>query len=138
MPARARELPIGRLSKQTGVNIETIRYYEKVGLVPPPPRSEGGHRLYGEKHLRRLIFLRRCRELGFSLEEIRTLLNLVEGGNYTCKEVKALTLQHVQSVREKIRDLRNLERALTGIAEQCDGGPTQACPILETLFEKNH
>ena len=138
MAARARRLPIGRLSKQTGINIETIRYYEKAGLVPPPPRSEGGHRLYDERHLRRLIFLRRSRELGFSLNEIRTLLNLVEGDDYTCNEVKGLTLQHLQSVRDKIRDLRRLERALTDIAAQCDGGPTQACPILESLFEENH
>src|SRR5215207_8444673 len=100
------EFTIGKLSEGTGVHIETIRYYERIGLLPAPPRSEGGRRLYSTEHLARLIFLRRSRELGFSLEEIRTLLRLVEGGDYTCGDVKALTMQHLQNVRQKMRDLR--------------------------------
>lgn len=134
MIQRYEEFPIGKLSERTGVNIETIRYYEKIGLLPSPPRSEGGHRLYSKEHQARLMFLRRSRELGFSIEEIRALLRLVEIGDYTCGEVKKLTVQHLQNVRQKMRDLRKLEKALTDIASQCDGGTTQECPILETLF----
>jgi hypothetical protein len=82
------ELTIGRLAARTGVNIETIRYYERIGMIPPPPRSAGGQRRYEESHLRRLCFVRRCRELGFPLEEIRALLTLVDGGDYSCAEVR--------------------------------------------------
>ncbi|MDH3920601.1 MAG: MerR family transcriptional regulator, partial [Rhodospirillales bacterium] len=88
-------LTIGALSKNTGCNIETIRYYERIGLLPAPPRSAGGHRLYGEVLLKRLTFIRRGRELGFTLDDIRGLLGLVDGGAYTCAEVKALTLDHL-------------------------------------------
>jgi DNA-binding transcriptional MerR regulator len=81
--AATRDFTIGEISEQTGVHIETVRYYEKVGLLPPPPRTEGGHRLYADDHLKRIIFIRRSRELGFTLDDIRNLLGLVEGG-YTC------------------------------------------------------
>lgn len=134
MPEVYEGFTIGKLSERTGVHIETIRYYEKVGLLPAPPRSEGGHRLYAQVHLARLTFLRRSRELGFSIEEIRALIGLMEEEDYTCKEVKALTLQHLHNIRQKIRDLRKLEKALVGVASQCNGGMTQDCPILETLF----
>ena len=134
MSEEQQKLTIGKLSLETGVHIETIRYYEKIGLLSSPPRSEGGHRLYSREHLARLIFLRRSRELGFSLEEIRTLLGLVEGGDYTCGKVKTLTVQHLQNVRQKIRDLQKLEGALATMAVQCDGGVTQECPILDILF----
>jgi MerR family mercuric resistance operon transcriptional regulator len=83
------------------------------------------------------VFLRRSRELGFSIEEIRTLLALVEAGDYTCGEVKTLTIQHLQNVRRKIVDLRKLEKALIAIVSRCDGGSTQDCPILETLFVRH-
>ena len=83
------EFPIGQLSRRSGVNIETIRFYERVGILPKPPRSQGGHRLYDEAHEKRLHFVRRSRELGFSLDEIRGLLRLVDGGRYTCSEVRA-------------------------------------------------
>src|SRR6266481_7811979 len=96
----------GALAARTGCNIETIRYYEKVGLLPPPPRSAGGHRLYGQDLVRRLNFVRRSRDLGFSIEEIRELLRLVDGGNYTCAQVEALALEHVQDIRRKIADLK--------------------------------
>ena len=135
MTARPWKLPIGELSRHTGVHIETIRYYEKIGLLPSPLRSEGRHRLYGSNDLKRLTFIRRGRELGFSLEEIRTLLKLVNGGDYTCNEVKTMTLQHLQHVREKMADLRRLEEALAHISAQCEGGYTSDCPIIEALFE---
>lgn len=134
MHARNRDLGIGALSKRAGCNIETIRYYEKCGLLPAPPRTKGGHRLYGEGHLKRLVFIRRSRELGFSLDEVRALLGLVDRGDYTCGEVKALTLDHLQTVREKIKDLRRLEKTLAGISSRCEGGTVPECPIIEALF----
>ncbi len=125
---------IGALSEGTGCNIETIRYYERIGLMPKPSRSPGGHRLYEEDHLRRLTFIRRSRELGFTLEEVRGLLRLVDGGSYTCAEVKALTLDHAAEVRRKVADLRKLERVLKEMAAECDGGEVPDCPIIDTLY----
>ncbi len=125
---------IGALSKGTGCHIETIRYYERIGLMPKPPRSPGGHRLYEEDHLRRLTFIRRSRELGFTLEEVRGLLRLVDGGSYTCAEVKTLTLDHAAEVRRKVADLRKLERVLKEMAAECDGGEVPECPIIDTLY----
>lgn len=124
----------GTLSKRTGCNIETIRYYEQIGLIPPPPRSEGGHRLYGEEDFRRLTFIRRARELGFSLKEVRGLLDLVDGGDYTCAEVKTVTLAHVRDIRDKIDDLRKIERVLGTMAAQCDDGEVPECPVIDALF----
>jgi len=124
---------IGELSCRTGVNTETVRYYERIGLVPAPPRTEGGHRVYDERHRKRLAFVRRSRELGFSLEEIRLLLELVDGGDYTCAEVKATTLAHADHIRRKIADLRRMERVLKDMAAQCDGGNVPACPIVDAL-----
>jgi len=130
---RAQWLPIGALSRGTGVNIETIRYYERIGLLPAPPRSEGRHRQYDDGHKRRLVFIRRSRQLGFSLDEIRDLLGLARGYDLTCAEVKALTEQHVADIRRKVKDLKKLERILTDLAAQCHGRKVPDCPILETL-----
>jgi MerR family mercuric resistance operon transcriptional regulator len=130
------ELTIGALSEQTGVNVETIRYYEREGLLPSAPRTAGGHRVFDQAHLRRLIFIRRSRELGFSGTEVRTLLGLVDGG-YTCGEVRDLTLTHLVSVRAKIADLRRLENTLTTISSKCEGGDTPDCPIVEALSADN-
>jgi MerR family mercuric resistance operon transcriptional regulator len=130
---RAPGLPIGVLSTETGVNIETIRYYERVGLIPKPPRSDGGHRVYDETHRQRLTFIRRARELGFSLDDIRNLLGLERSEKLTCDEVKALTEQHVEDIRRKIGDLLRLERVLRELAAQCHGGNAPACPILDAL-----
>jgi len=127
------ELTIGALSEQTGVNVETIRYYEREGLLPSAPRTAGGHRVFDETHLGRLLFIRRSRELGFSGTEVRALLGLVDGG-YTCAEVRDLTLRHLTSVRAKITDLRRLEKTLTTISAKCEGGETPDCPIVEALW----
>ena len=133
--AQATQLMIGALSRQTGCNIETIRYYERIGMLPAPPRTEGGHRCYSEAHLKRLTFIRRGRELGFKLDEIRSLLGLVDGGDYTCGEVLALTREHLEAIRAKIGDLKRLEKTLADIANQCDGGTVPECPIVDALFE---
>ncbi len=125
--------PIGTLSAGTGVNIETIRYYEKIGLIPAPPRTEGRQRVYDSTHLKRLTFIRRSRELGFSLDEIRALLGLVGGGNLSCAEVKGLTEQHVTDIRRKVKDLKKLERILTELPAKCRGNTVPDCPILDAL-----
>lgn len=130
---RATHFQIGALSADTGVNIETIRYYEKVGLIPAPPRTEGRQRVYGIDHLKRLIFIRRARELGFSLDEIRDLLGLVRGHDLTCADVKHMTEQHVTDIRRKVKDLKRLERVLAELAAKCHGGAVPACPVLEAL-----
>jgi MerR family mercuric resistance operon transcriptional regulator len=130
---RARHVPIGVVAAETGVNIETIRYYERIGLVPAPPRTEGRQRAYDEDHLKRLAFIRRGRELGFSLDQIRDLLGLVRGHALTCAEVKTLTEQHVVDIRRKLKDLKKLERVLNDLAAQCHGKEVPDCPILDTL-----
>ncbi|MGH6890827.1 MAG: MerR family transcriptional regulator [Dongiaceae bacterium] len=126
-------MTIGALSKGTGVNIETIRYYERIGLLPPPPRSAGRHRLYRDLHRQRLVFVRRARELGFSLEDVRVLLGLGGGHDMTCREVSALTRHHVGTIRDKIRDLKRLERTLSELAARCQVNDVPECPILEAL-----
>lgn len=131
---QATRLTIGVLSRRTGCNIETIRYYERIGVMPAPPRTEGGHRSYAEEHLKRLTFIRRGRELGFVLDEVRGLLRLVDGGAYTCGEVLALAREHMRAIRAKIQDLQRLERTLADNASQCDGGTVPDCPIVDALF----
>ncbi len=126
---------IGKISASSGVNIETIRYYERIGILPAPPRSEGGHRLYDKEHLKRLSFVRRCRDLGFSLDDVRALFRLVDGGDFTCDEVKAMTLDHLGGVRRRIADLRTMERTLDDMATRCDGGEVPDCAIIDALFE---
>lgn len=131
---KSERLTRGAVSKLTGCNLETIRYYEQIGLMPPPPRSAGGHRLYDDTLLRRLKFIRRSRDLGFSLEEIRSLLSLVDGGRYTCAEVKDLTVDHLRSVRSKIGDLKALERTLKEMVSKCVGDEVPDCPVIDALF----
>lgn len=128
-------LTIGRLSQHTGCKVETIRYYERAGLMPPPPRSPGGHRVYDETHLRRLTFLRRGRGLGFSLDQLRALLGLVDEGGLTCGEVQAVTLDRLADVRGKIADLKRLEGALATMAAECAGGTVPDCPVIDALFQ---
>ena len=127
-------ITIGTLSKRTGCHSETIRYYERISLLPAPPRSPGGNRLYGPEHLKRLAFIRRSRELGFTLDEVRAMLRLVDGGAYTCAEVLALSAQHLQDVRHKIKDLKKLEKTLVAIVSQCSGDAVPECPIIDALF----
>lgn len=131
-------LPIGELSKQSGVNIETIRYYEKIGVMPAPRRSANGYRVYCADHLKRLNFVRRSRQLGFSLDEIRGLLRLVDGDAYTCAQVRELTLDHLREIRRKIADLKRLKRVMEEMAAQCSGERTPECAIIDALFDTRH
>jgi MerR family transcriptional regulator, mercuric resistance operon regulatory protein len=104
--------------------------------MPPAPRSGGGHRLFGETQARRLGFIRRSRQLGFTLDEVRTLLRLVDGGRYTCAQVKRITVHHLADVRRKIADLRKIERALGDMAAECDGGTVPKCAVIDALLDQ--
>ncbi len=130
---RAQHFPIGAISAETGVNIETVRYYERIGIMPAPPRTQGGQRAYGEDHLKRLIFIRRSRQLGFSLDEIRVLLGLAGGHTLTCAEVRQMAHTHIADIRQKTKDLKKLERTLTDLAARCHGKKVPDCPILDAL-----
>lgn len=130
-------LTIGQLSARARVNLETVRYYEKIGLLPAPPRTEGGHRLYNEQHLRRLSFVRRARELGFTLDEIRALLRLSEESERSCAKARDVAEKHLTDVRAKIADLRRMERVLTRTVSRCADGERPDCPLFEVLFRTN-
>lgn len=127
-------LSIGGLSKLTGCNIETIRYYEKIALLPAPARTEGGHRLYQASMQKRLMFICKARRLGFTLEEVRNLLELTDGG-YSCDEVKQVVLGHLGVVRNKIDELVTLESSLESMASQCTSGDLPNCAAIDSLFE---
>ncbi len=126
---------IGAMSRETGVNIETIRYYERIDLMPKPDRTPGGNRQYTHDQLKRLAFIKRSRELGFSIDEIRAMLEMVDNKGVTCGDVHAMTIEHLESVRAKITQLTKLERALSDMAAECARGDVPECPIIETLFD---
>lgn len=125
---------IGEMSRKSGVNIETIRYYERTNLLPKPDRTPGGNRQYNYEQLKRLTFVRRCRELGFSITRIRKLFEMVDGIELTCSEVHDMTVSHLSNVKNKIANLRCLERALIDMAAECSRGNVPDCPIIDTLF----
>lgn len=134
MAARLKKpMLIGSAAKRTGVNIETIRYYERVGLLPHPLRTDGRRRTYDERTVRRLHFIRRGRELGFSLAEVRALLELADRGAVACAETKDMTLRHLADVRGKIRSLKSLERVLKKMTDACHPGTQLSCPVLDAL-----
>jgi MerR family transcriptional regulator, mercuric resistance operon regulatory protein len=132
-PARADSVTIGKLSRVTGVNIETIRYSEKVKVLPAPARAGNGRRTYGPTETRILVFIRRARELGFSLDEIRALLRLGGPGKASCGEVRKIAAHHLTDIRTKISDLRKLERLLSKTVAQCTGTSAPECPVLDIL-----
>ena len=127
-------LTIGTLSRRTGCNVETIRFYERVRLLPEPARSPGRYRLYGVPHLKRLTFIRRARDLGFTLEEVRTLLRLADERARPCAEVREVAAAHLEDVRAKLADLRAMERVLAEVVARCAGGTRPDCPVIEALY----
>ena len=131
--ARAEMMTIGELSRRTGVKPETIRYYESVKMLPAPRRSVGGRRLYGALELRILGFIRRARELGFTPDEVRALLELGGPGKASCAEVRTLALRHLDGIRDKIADLKKLERLLAGTVAKCSGRKVPDCPVIDIL-----
>jgi MerR family mercuric resistance operon transcriptional regulator len=123
---------IGKVSVMTGVLATTIRYYESEGLITVPERSIGGHRLYDADAVENLQFIRRSRELGFTLDEIRQLIDFSKG-TQRCKDTHELAVQHLGDIKEKIRDLRHLQKALTSLTDQCGQTPKDECPIFDAL-----
>ena len=130
---RAAVFPIGEVSKRSGVNIETIRYYERLGLLPEPQRAANGRRVFEGEHLKRLIFIRRARAMGFSQDEVRALLVLADGGAKSCGEVRDIAKVHLRSIREKIADLNKMERVLSDTVSRCKGEDAPVCPVLDAL-----
>jgi MerR family mercuric resistance operon transcriptional regulator len=124
----------GALARATGCNLETIRYYETIGVMPDPPRDPNGYRNYGEDHVRRLRFITRARALGFSLDEIKGLLSLVDSHSQTCAEVEGVAAAHLKEVRDKIADLQRIEKALSDTVAQCSGAQIPDCPVLDALL----
>lgn len=125
---------ISELARSTGCNLETVRYYERIGLMQEPQRTQGGHRFYETGAVRRLTFIRRARELGFTIDDIRSLLGLVDRRAVTCGEVQTITNHQLQSVQGKIADLRKLEIVLAEMTVSCAGGNVPECPVIEALF----
>lgn len=132
MPAE-KPFNIGALARATGTKVETVRWYEKVGLLPAPTRSTGNYRTYGEAHLGRLTFIRRARELGFSLDQIRALLGLVGQPDLPCEAVDVIAREHLAEVDRKIADLQALRRELNSLIGQCGCGTVSECRIVEAL-----
>lgn len=131
-----RVVPIGTLAERTGVKVETIRYYEQVGLLPPPERSEGNQRRYGRRHVERLAFIKHARDLGFAVDAIRTLLKLSDNPAMACDDAHAIAVAHLDEVRHKIARLRSLEKELERIAATCSGGVAACdCAIIEALAD---
>jgi MerR family mercuric resistance operon transcriptional regulator len=131
--SRGALLSIGELSRLTGVHIETIRYYERVKMLPTPLRTSGGRRVYDQSQRRTLGFIRRARELGFSLDEIRALLDLDGSGRAACAEVREIATRRLTTVREKLAELVRLEAFLSDTVAQCANGFTPQCPVLDVL-----
>jgi MerR family transcriptional regulator, mercuric resistance operon regulatory protein len=132
---QTKSLTIGGLSKKTGVNIETIRYYEKIGVLPHPQRTQGGNRIYDESQIKRLKFVRRSRELGFSLDEIREMLRLVDEKDFTCAEIASISQHHLDDIKLKINDLQKIERHMKDMLSQCSREKVPDCAILDILFQ---
>jgi len=125
--------PIGEAARRSGVKIETIRWYEREGVVPPAERSAAGRRRYDDAAVARLGFVRRCRDLGFPLAEIRTLLAL-PAADAPCDAVRALGERRLAGIRTRLEELRALESALSGLLADCAAG-REDCPALDRLFE---
>jgi MerR family transcriptional regulator, mercuric resistance operon regulatory protein len=131
--SRADNVAIGELSRLTGVNIETIRYYERIKMLPTPSRTASGRRVYAATDIRTLAFIRRARELGFSLDEIRALIRLGGPEKASCREVREIATHHLEGIRAKLGDLQKLERLLAKTVARCSGKTAPDCPILDIL-----
>ncbi len=130
-------LAIGALAERTGCKVETIRYYERIGILPEPARNLGGQRRYADWHLKRLNFVRRARDLGFTLDDVRGLLRLVDEQGHGCAEVESMARRHLDAVRARLADLRAMEAVLKETVARCAGGAVPDCPIIEALFHEN-
>lgn len=127
------DLHIGDLARSANIPAATIRYYEKIGLLTSPARSQGNYRRYGSDDLDRLVFVRRAREIGFSIEQVKALLNLSDRQEEDCGTVMKLAQEHLAEVEQKIDDLTNLKQRLSTLVSSCRGGKVSNCMILEAL-----
>jgi DNA-binding transcriptional MerR regulator len=134
----ANAVPIGLLSKATGVKVPTIRYYESVGLMPEAPRSEGNRRLYGDQAVRRLRFIRHARELGFEVGDIRQLLNLADQPERPCHEVDVIAQRHLAEINSRINRLRALKTEVSRMIGECAKGRVADCRIIDVLAHHGH
>lgn len=140
MPAATHELlKISVLAARTGTTTPTIRFYEEIGLLPAADRQEGGQRRYGEEDVRRLTFIRRCREFGFSVEQVRELVALIEDPARSCTDAREIAQGHLGAIRAKLAELKALERDMVRFVERCDtqcvGGPGPSCvPLAELAY----
>jgi MerR family mercuric resistance operon transcriptional regulator len=126
-------ITIGELSRLSGVHIETIRYYERIKMLPKPPRTPAGRRAYNSTHARQLAFIKRARELGFSPDDVHKLLQLGGPERAPCGEVRDIALVHLNDIRARIADLRRLERLLAKTVAQCTGSTAPECAVLDIL-----
>lgn len=134
MSSGADKLTIGRLARLGGVNLETIRYYERRGLLPKPPRTRSGYRMFPSDAARRLRFIKRAQELGFSLKEVRDLLSLRVQPGTSRADIRARADAKVADIDQKIHALQAMKKALRSLSGRCDGcGPLNECPILQSL-----
>lgn len=125
---------IGELAKRTQTLVETIRFYEQAGVLAKPKRTAGGYRNYCPGDVQRLTFVRRCRELGFSLDEVRGMLKIADRAEDSCDSVSQIAAAHLEDVRQKLARLRRLERSLVRLKQSCHGGQIKQCGILESLM----
>lgn len=126
-------MKIGELANATATNVETVRYYEKIGLLAPPARTSANYRAYGNEHLARLSFIRRARDLGFTLESVRELLTLSDDRSQSCEAVDGIARIHLTEIDRKIGDLRALRAELSRVIGSCSQGTVADCKIIETL-----
>ena len=132
------KMSIGQLATHGGCKVETVHYYEKIGFMPDPPRTQGGHRIYALEHVKRLSFIRRSRDLGFSIAKIRELLTFIDEPNHYCGEVKSMATIHANDIQEKINDLERFKEALDNMMQQCTNheASTNDSPIIDALYIK--
>ncbi len=133
--SRPRFYSTGELAELSQTHIENIRYFERIGLIPKAGRMASGHRRFGEEHLRRLIFIRRARDMGFSQDQVRALIALSDGTPNSCAEIKSIAETNLRLVREKIAGLKRLEHLLAETSAKCRGNRTPACPLIEVLLQ---
>ncbi len=131
-------LTIGSLSKRTGVKVQTIRYYETIGLLPAPDRTEGNQRRYGDRAAGNLRFIRHARDLGFDIDQIRDLLSLAAQPERTCEDVDAIARHHLEQVERRIAILESLRGELKRMVRQCSGGRVATCRVIEVLANHAH
>jgi MerR family mercuric resistance operon transcriptional regulator len=134
---RSASYSTGELARLATVHHENIRYFERIGLIPPARRGANGRRQFGEEHRRRLVFIRRARDLGFSQDEVRALIALADGVPSRCLEVKALADANLRAIRHRIEGLKRMERLLAEVSAKCGNGRRPVCPVIEALLDED-